>query len=76
MDAVEAGVGGFLEGMLPDADDAPALAAELAGDAAVAGHVFFAFTVPEGSIGFGAGVAHGAVVPDASAVRRQNVRAR
>ena len=27
-DAVEASVGGFLEGMLPDADDFPALAVE------------------------------------------------
>ena len=65
-DAGEAGAGGFLEGMLPDADDAPALAAELAGDAAVAGYVFFAFTVPELPVGFRAGVALGAAVPEPS----------
>ena len=38
-DAREAGVGRFLEGVLPDADDFPALASKLAGDAFVAGHV-------------------------------------
>ena len=76
MDAGEASVGGFLEGMLPDADDFPALAAELAGNAFVAGHVGLAFAVPEGAVGFRPGVALAAVTPIASAVRRQNVRAR
>lgn len=52
--------------MLPDADDLPPLAAELAGDAAVAGRVVFAFAVPELPVGFGAGVALGAAVPEAS----------
>ncbi len=61
---------------LPDADDFPSPTVELAGDAAVAGHVALAFTVPESSVGFRSGVALGAVVPMASAVRRQNVRAR
>ena len=65
-DAIEAGVGGFLERMLPDADDFPALVPELAGDAAVAGHVGLAFAVPEGAVGFGTGVALGAAVPEAS----------
>ncbi len=37
---------------MPDADDFPALPAELAGDAAVAGHVGLAFAVPEGAVGF------------------------
>jgi hypothetical protein len=32
-DAVEAGLGGFLEGVWPDADDAPSSTPELAGDA-------------------------------------------
>lgn len=52
--------------MLPDANDAPALAAELAGDAAVAGHVGHAFAVPESAVGFRAGVALGAAVPEPS----------
>ena len=65
-DAVEAGVRGFLEGVLPDADDFPALAAELASDAFIAGHVFLALFVPEFPVGFGAGVAPGAAVPEAS----------
>ena len=47
MEAGEVGVGGFLEGVLPDADDFPALAAEFAGDPAVAGNVAFALFVPE-----------------------------
>ena len=71
MDAVEAGGGGFLESVLPGADDFPSPAPELAGDATVAGYVGLAFAVPEGAIG-----ALGADVPIASAVRRQNVRAR
>jgi hypothetical protein len=61
---------------LPDADDFPSPTVELAGDAAVAGHVALAFTVPESSVGFRSGVALGAAVLIASAVRRQNVRAR
>ena len=74
--AGEAGVGGFFEGMLPDADDFPAPAPELAGYVAVAGHVGLVFTVPEGAVGVRAGVALGADVPIVSAGRRQNVRAR
>ena len=65
-----------MEGMLPDADYFPALASELAGDVAAAGHVGLAFAVPEGAIGVLAGGALGAGVPIASAGRRQNVRAR
>jgi len=45
--------------MLPDADDFPALAAELAGDAAVAGHVGLAFAVPKSAVSFRPGVALG-----------------
>ena len=52
--------------MLPDADDLPAFVAELAGYALVAGHVFFAFAVPEGAVGFRTGVALGAAVPETS----------
>jgi len=37
VDTVEVGVGKFLEGMLPEADDFPSLAAELADDATIAG---------------------------------------
>jgi hypothetical protein len=61
---------------LPDADDFPALAAELTVDAFIAGHVFLAFAVPESAVGFRAGVALGADVPIASAVRHQKVRDR
>ena len=66
MDAVEASVGGFLERMLPDADDFPSPAPEPAGDAAVVGHVGLAFAVPEGAVGFRACVALGAAVPEPS----------
>ena len=52
--------------MLPDADDFPSPAPELAGNTAVAGHVGLAFPVPEGAAGFRAGVAFGAAVPEAS----------
>jgi hypothetical protein len=45
-DAVEAGVGEFLEGVLPDADDLPPLAAELAVHSFIAGHVVGALFVP------------------------------
>ena len=65
-----------MESVLPDANDFPAPAPELAGDAAVADHVFFAFADPEGAVGVRAGGALAAVMPIASAVRRQNVRAR
>ena len=51
---------------LPDADDFPSPAPELASNALIAGHVVFAFAVPEGAVGFGAGVALGAAVPEAS----------
>jgi len=60
--------------MLPDADDFPSPAPELAGDAFVAGHVFLAFADPEGAVGFRPGVALAAVTPIASAVRRRNVK--
>ena len=75
-DAIEAGGGGFLESVLPGADDFPSPAPELAGDAAVAGHVGLAFAVPEGAVGFRPGVALAAVTPIASAVRRRNIIAR
>jgi hypothetical protein len=52
-----------LEGVLPDADDFPSLPSELAVHAFIAGHVLFAFSVPEGAVGFGPGVALGAAVP-------------
>jgi hypothetical protein len=61
--AVEANGWGFLEGVLPDADDFPSLLAELAVHAAIAGHVVLAFAVPESAVGFRAGVALGAAVP-------------
>lgn len=64
MDAGEAGIGRFLEGMLPDADGFLSPAPELTGNAFIAGHVGLAFPVPEGAIGFGAGGALGAVVPE------------
>ena len=51
---------------MPDADDFPALAAELTGDVAVAGHVGLAFAVPEGAVGFRAGVTLRAAVPEPS----------
>ena len=52
--------------MLPDADDFPALATELAVHAFVTGHVVFALFIPELPVGSGAGVALGATVPEAS----------
>ncbi len=52
--------------MLPDADDFPSLLAELAVHASVPGHVVGALFVPELPVGFGAGVALGATVPEAS----------
>ena len=66
MDAVEASVGGFLERMLPDADDFPAFVAELAGDTLVARHVVGVLFVPELSVGFRAGVALRTAVPEPS----------
>ena len=57
---------------LPDADDFPSPTVELAGDAAVAGHVALAFTVPESSVGFRSGVALGAAMP--STIRRRKRR--
>ena len=65
-EAVDAGFGGFLEGMLPDADDFPALASELAVHAAIASHVVCAFFVPEFPVGFWAGAAPGAATPETS----------
>lgn len=64
MDAVETGVGGFLQGMLPDADDLPPLATELVGNAAITGHVVFALFIPELPVGFRASVALGTAVPE------------
>ncbi len=52
--------------VLPDADNFPTPAPELARDAAVAGHVGLAFAVPKGAVGFRTGVALGAAVPEAS----------
>ncbi len=52
--------------MLPDADDFPSLPAELAGDAFIAGNVVCAFFIPKCAVGFGAGVAPGAAVPETS----------
>ena len=52
--------------MLPNADDFPSPAPELAGNALIAGHVGLAFTVPELSVGLRAGVALGAAVPETS----------
>lgn len=66
MDAVEACLGGFLEGVLPDADDFPALASELAVHAAIPGHVVLALFIPELPICFRARVTLGAAVPEAS----------
>ena len=65
-----------MESVLPDADDFPALATELAVHAFVAGHVGLAFAVSEGAVGFRAGVALAAATPTASVVRRQNARDR
>jgi hypothetical protein len=75
-DAVEANGWGFLEGVLPDADDFASWPAEQAVHAPVAGNVVLAFSIPEGAVGFRAGVALGADVPIASAVRHQNARDR
>ena len=84
VDAGEAGLRGYGEPkrsvdsrrQLPDADDFPSPAPELAGDVAVAGYVGLAFAVPEGAVGFRPGVALAAVTPIASAVRRRNIIAR
>jgi hypothetical protein len=51
---------------LPDADDFPSLPAEFAVDPFIARHVLFAFAVTESSVGFRAGVALGATVPEPS----------
>ena len=70
-DAVEADLGGFLEGVLPDADDFPSLAADLTGDVAVAGHVGLAFAVPKCTVGPRAAVPRTkSVGPDAEDYRR------
>lgn len=52
--------------MLPDADDFPALASELAVYAAIASHVVLTLFIPELPICFRAGVALGAAVPKTS----------
>ena len=51
---------------MPDADDLPPLAAELAVHSFIAGHVVFALFVPELPVGFRAGVALRAAVPETS----------
>ncbi len=55
-----------MKGVLPDADDFPPLSTQVAIHASVAGHVGLAFTVPKCAVGFRAGVALGAAVPEAS----------
>ncbi len=65
-DAVKAKGRGFLEGVLPDADDFPSLPAELAVHASVPGHVVGALFIPESAVGFRTGVALGATVPETS----------
>ena len=57
-------MGGFSEGVLPDADDFPSLSAELADDAPVAGHIVVVFFIPESAVGFRARVALRASVPE------------
>lgn len=52
--------------MLPDAEDGPAEAAELAGDVAVAGAVGGELGVPEGPVVLRAGGVTGAAVPEAA----------
>ena len=52
--------------MLPDADDFPSLLPELAVDAFVPGYVVLTLFIPEGAVGFGAGKALGAAMPEAS----------
>jgi hypothetical protein len=64
-DSIEAGLGGFLEGVLPDADDFPSLLAKLAVDASVAGYVVLSFFIPKLPVGLRAGVALGTAVPEA-----------
>jgi hypothetical protein len=59
--------------MLPDANDFPSLKAELASDAPVASHVVFALAVPKRAVGFRAGVALGAAVPEASVDKDGNL---
>jgi hypothetical protein len=65
-EAGEAGLGGFLEGVLPDAEDFPSIPAELAVHAFIAGHVVFSFLIPKLPVGFGAGVALRTSVPETS----------
>jgi hypothetical protein len=55
-----------LEGVLPDADDFASWPAELAVHAFIAGYVVFALFIPELPVGFRAGVALGAAVPETS----------
>ena len=55
-----------MQGVLPDADDFPALPSELVSDAFIAGHVVLKLFIPESSVGFWAGVALGAAVPEPS----------
>jgi len=75
-DALEASLRRFLEGVLPDADDFPSLPAELAVDAFVAGHVVLSLFVPELPVGFWAGVALWASVPETSIDEDGDFRAR
>jgi hypothetical protein len=76
VDACEAGGGGFLERVLPDADDFPSLAAELAVDTFVAGHVLLALSIPECAVGFRAGIAPRAPVPKTSINENSNLHFR
>jgi len=59
-------LGGFLEGVLPDADDFPSLTAELAVDPSVTSDVVLPFFIPKLPVGLWAGVALGAAVPETS----------
>ena len=66
MNAGEASAERFPEAVLPDADEAPAPLAELAINTFIAGHVVFAFAVPDGAVGFRAGVTIRATVTETS----------
>jgi hypothetical protein len=71
-DAVEAGVGRFLEGVLPDADDFPSLTAELAVDTPIARHVVRAFFVPILPVRLWASVAFWTAMPKTAIYKNGN----